>query len=485
MPFDNTYSRLPERFYERITPVRVKNPGLIRVNRELAASMEFPLPETDSAMAELFSGNELPEGCDPVALVYAGHQFGHFVPRLGDGRAVLLGEYVNSTGKRFDIQLKGSGRTRFSRNGDGLSPLGPVIREYIISEAMYRLGIPTTRALAMVSTGEKVFREEELPGAVLTRVAASHIRVGTFEYFASRSDHEALKILTDYAIERHYPELTETAEPYAALLDKVCAAQAALVARWMSVGFIHGVMNTDNTTVSGETIDYGPCAFMDSYDPSTVFSSIDTYGRYAFGRQPAIAQWNMASFAGCLLPLLHENEDTAREAAQSIIDGFKDIFKQHYFADMCRKIGFSSHEDISIELLNRLLEIMQQGKSDFTLTFRKLSSAVENTPETFLSGFSGKDEVGKWLIDWRKELNRQGIAPDKAAQIMNGCNPAVIARNHRVEQAISAAVEHGDYSVTDRLLEAIRLPYAERTDFDEYRNPPEPSEKVYRTFCGT
>ncbi len=485
MPFDNSYARLPEKFFERINPVKVKKPKLIRVNRELADYMDFILPASEAEMADIFSGNKLIHGTEPIAQVYAGHQFGHFVPRLGDGRAVLLGEFVNEKELRFDIQLKGSGQTRFSRNGDGRSPLGPVIREYIISEAMFRLGIPTTRSLAMVSTGENVFREEELPGAVLTRVAASHIRVGTFEYFASRSDHEGIKILADYTINRHYPDLINTEKPYVGLLEKVCAVQAKLVARWMRIGFIHGVMNTDNTTVSGETIDYGPCAFMDSYDPSTVFSSIDRYGRYAYASQPSIAQWNMAGFAGCLLPLLHKDEAKAKEIGEKTVEQFRDFFKEEYFTEMSSKLGIEHSDESSIALLNDLLEIMHKEKTDFTLSFRRLSQILKGNSDSFLSLFSNREPFEKWISDWKTDLEDKEINPTDAIRTMERSNPAYIPRNHQVEKAISAAVYSNDLSYTDKLLQVLRNPYDENPEFEAYLNPPEPSEKVYQTFCGT
>lgn len=485
MPFDNTYAKLPGRFFHRVNPSGFENPQLIRVNREMAEYMDFSLPESEAEMAELFSGNTLPEGSEPIAQVYAGHQFGHFVPRLGDGRAVLLGEFVNKKGQRFDIQLKGSGQTRFSRNGDGRSPLGPVIREYIISEAMFRLGIPTTRSLAMVSTGEKVFREGELPGAVLTRIASSHIRVGTFEYFAARNDSEAIKILADYTIERHYPQLKQTGNPYLGLLREVCSVQAELVAKWMRIGFIHGVMNTDNTTVSGETIDYGPCAFMDSYDPATVFSSIDHYGRYAYGRQPSIIQWNMAGFAGCLLPLLHDDEEKAKETAENEIEKFSGNFKENYFLEMGRKIGINQADQSGIALLNNLLDMMNKEKTDFTLAFRNLGKVMEGKQEAFISLFSDGDKAEAWIADWKKLLNNKNIPHTEALKIMNQANPAYIPRNHQVEKAISAAVENSDFSIAERLLDVLKHPYKERPEFLEYTSPPEATEKVYQTFCGT
>jgi uncharacterized protein YdiU (UPF0061 family) len=484
MPFDNSYARLEKKFYQLINPTPVKDPRIIMVNRELAGEMDFPLPETDSELAQMFSGNNPPHGSQPLAQVYAGHQFGNFVPRLGDGRAVLLGEFINSHGQRYDIQLKGAGQTLYSRNGDGRSPLGPVIREYIVSEAMYRLGIPTTRALAMVSSGEKVFREQELPGAVFTRVASSHIRIGTFEYFASRNDHEGIRTLADYAIERHYPELKEAENPYAAFLGKVCSAQAKLVAGWMRIGFIHGVMNTDNTTISGETIDYGPCAFMDGYDPATVFSSIDSYGRYAYGRQPSIAQWNLAGLAGCLLPLIHEDSEQAKSHAEEIVQGYGAEFRQHYFTEMCSKIGLSANEQ-GRKLLDALLEIMHESKADFTQTFHGLSKALSDDRKPVLERFADQDKITVWLDDWEKELARQKIDATTAITTMERVNPVFIPRNHRIEQAITAAVEQDDFNPAKKLIKILANPYLEQPESSEYMAPPEPEERVYQTFCGT
>ncbi|MFW5499852.1 MULTISPECIES: protein adenylyltransferase SelO [unclassified Maridesulfovibrio] len=484
MPFDNSYARLENKFYQRINPTPVKQPRIILVNRKLAGEMEFPLPETDAELAELFSGNKPPQGSEPLAQVYAGHQFGNFVPQLGDGRAVLLGEFVNSSGQRYDIQLKGAGQTMYSRNGDGRSPLGPVIREYIVSEAMFRLGIPTTRALAMVRSGENVFREQELPGAVFTRVASSHIRIGTFEYFASRKDHEGVKTLVDYAIDRHYPHLKEAGNPYAAFLGKVCSVQARLVAKWMRIGFIHGVMNTDNTTISGETIDYGPCAFMDGYDPATVFSSIDHYGRYAYARQPSIAQWNLAGLAGCLLPLIHKETEQAKSRVEEIVQGFGPEFRTHYFAEMCSKIGLKPEEPAQ-ELLNDLLQTMHESKADFTLSFRMLSKAVLGNEEPLLNLFNGKGKVSEWLEKWKAELERQNISKEEATRTMDRNNPAFIPRNHRVEQAISAAVKKEDFGPTKKLINILQNPYEGQPEYDEYMQPPEPTERVYQTFCGT
>ena len=372
--FDNSYSRLPENFYERIDPIAVKNPKLIRFNKLLAEEIGLDPIKDNNHLETIFSGNVLPKDSDPIALAYAGHQFGHFVPQLGDGRAVLLGEVSNHDGFRFDIQLKGSGPTSFSRGGDGRAPLGPVIREYIMSEAMHFLNIPTTRSLAMVATDELVSRETLLPGGVLTRIASSHIRVGTFEYFAAQGDQKNLKLLADYAINRHYSNIDESNNRYQIFLESVCDKQASLIAKWMEVGFIHGVMNTDNTSISGETIDYGPCAFMDSYHPETVFSSIDHHGRYAYGNQPNIAQWNLARLSECLLPLIDNDSNKAITIAEEILDSFGRKFEDYWFSGMCEKIGLPGSKKNNRALLQDLLKLMQKNQSDFTLTFWYLSA---------------------------------------------------------------------------------------------------------------
>lgn len=476
MTFDNSYARLPERFYERIKPEPVAAPELIRLNHQLAEALGLELPAEEAALAAVFAGNELLEGSEPLSQAYAGHQFGHFAGPLGDGRAVLLGEAVNDRGERFDIQLKGSGRTRFSRNGDGRSAIGPVIREYVVSEAMHALGIPSTRALAMVSTGETVYRETPLPGGVFTRVAASHVRVGTFEYFASQQDGEAVRLLADYVIDRHYPEAREADNPYLALFESVCKAQARLVAGWMTVGFIHGVMNTDNTAISGETIDFGPCAFMDHYNPAQVYSSIDHQGRYAYNNQPTIAQWNMACFGGCLIPLLHEETEQAHAAGEAVLETFTTEFREQYQGGMCRKLGLESSE-ANFGLVRDLLGLMSRDRVDFTLAFRLLCDK-DNT--AFKALFGAREELEAWLSARLSRLDD----PHAARQAMRNVNPAFIPRNHRVEQAIRAA-EQGDYSLTHTLVDILKQPYADQPDHAEYMAPPEPHEIVHQTFCGT
>ena len=409
-PFDNSYARLPARLYARLDPTPVAAPRLVRVNAGLADSLGLDPEELASREGvEILAGNRIPDGAAPIALAYAGHQFGHFVPQLGDGRAILLGEIVGPDGVRRDIQLKGSGRTPFSRDGDGRAALGPVLREYIVSEAMAALGVPTTRALAAVTTGEPVRRETMLPGAVLTRVAASHIRVGTFQYLAARGDAETLRLLADHVIARHYPEAETAEQPYRALLDAVVARQADLVARWMLIGFIHGVMNTDNTSVAGETIDYGPCAFMDAYDPATVFSSIDHPGRYAYGNQPSIALWNLTRFAETLLPLLAEDEDQAVAAAKESLGSFAPRFQAAYLGGLQRKIGLATDREGDAALAQDLLERMAKNGADFTLTFRRLCDAAAG-PEgdaAVRALFADPTAYDAWAVRWRRRLTEE------------------------------------------------------------------------------
>jgi len=423
----------------------------------------------------LFAGNEPPPGAQPLAQAYAGHQYGHFT-MLGDGRALLLGEQITPGGERFDIQLKGSGPTPFSRRGDGRAALGPMLREYIISEAMHALGIPTTRSLAVVTTGEPVYREEILPGAVLTRVAASHIRVGTFEYAAAREDPPALQVLADYTLRRHYPDAAEAEAPCLALLEAVIERQASLIARWQLVGFVHGVMNTDNMALSGETIDYGPCAFMDAFDPATVFSSIDRHGRYAYGRQPHIAQWNLARLAEALLPLLHEDEAKAIELANEAITSFETRFKRHWLIGMRAKLGLFTEEAEDPALIASLLDWMQQTKADFTNTFRALSAASSGT-------LASHPALSDWRQRWQSRLSRQPQSPQEASHLMQRHNPAFIPRNHKVEEALTAAVHGADLSVMHRLLAVLAKPYDHSQDHPEYSQASD--SEAYQTFCGT
>src|SRR5690625_423574 len=484
--FDNSYARLPERFFARVQPEPVREPKLIRLNRRLARELgldpdRLGSPEWVAALA----GNRIPEGAEPIAQAYAGHQFGNFVPQLGDGRAVLLGEIVDPTGHRHDLQLKGSGRTPFSRMGDGRAPLGPVLREYIISEAMAALGVPTTRSLAAVATGEIVVREGALKGVVLTRIASSHIRVGTFQYFAFRDDVDALRLLADYTIARHDPEAAEAESPYLALLEGVIRRQARLIAEWMGIGFIHGVMNTDNTTISGETIDYGPCAFMDTFHAGQVYSSIDRGGRYAFGNQAMVAQWNLAQFAQCLLPLLSEDRKVAIEIAQAAIDRFPDLWLVEWLEIMRAKLGLHSAEEGDQKLIDDLLARMAKGRADFTLTFRLLAAAAEADSATGPRGlFADPTDFDAWAAEWRRRLQREGTTPETARARIRAANPLYIPRNHLVEEALNAA-SAGDLSPFETLLDVLSTPFDEQDGRERYATPPAPEEIVYQTFCGT
>lgn len=485
-PFDNSYARLPARFYARLDPVPVAEPGLVRVNRRVAELLGLDAEALASPQGvAILAGNRVPEGAEPLAQAYAGHQFGHFVPQLGDGRAILLGEVVGRDGVRRDIQLKGSGPTPFSRHADGRAALGPVLREYIVSEAMAALGIPTTLSLAAVTTGETVRRETALPGAVLTRVAASHLRVGTFQYFAARSDVEAVKILADYAIARHYPEVAQAPNPYAAFLGAVMERQAKLVAQWMLVGFIHGVMNTDNCSIAGETIDYGPCAFMDTYHPRTVFSSIDQLGRYAYGNQPRIVQWNLARLAECLLPLLTEDPDKAVEAAQEVLSGFGPQFEAAWTAGLRAKLGLMTAREGDASLAQELLRAMMENEADYTLTFRRLSEAEAGDDEALRLLFKDSAALDEWLPRWRARLAEEGVSPEARQAAMRAVNPAYIPRNHMVEQAIGAAVELRDLKPFEELLEVLERPFEEQPGRARYAAPPQPEERVLQTFCGT
>lgn len=478
--FDNSYARLPETFYARIHPVPVQAPRVAILNYTLAESLGLNLRTlSEDEAAQLFSGNLLPHAAQPIAQAYAGHQFGNFT-MLGDGRAILVGEHLTPDGGRVDIQLKGSGRTPFSRRGDGRAALAPMLREYIISEAMHALGIPSTRSLAVVTTGEIVMRETPLPGAILTRVAASHIRVGTFEYVVRSEGVEGVKILADYTIQRHYPELIEVDNPYLALLNSVIARQASLVARWMLAGFIHGVMNTDNMAISGETIDYGPCAFMDAFDPQTVFSSIDYHGRYRYDNQSRIAQWDLARFAETLLPLLHAEQEKALALAQAAIQDFPDIFQRCWLNGMRKKLGLFTEEAEDGLLIEALLTLMHKHQADYTNSFRALSAAYLPEDDLFKD-----DAFAAWQAQWRARLSRQSASLQASFDLMRANNPAVLPRNHRVEEALAAASDYGDYAVLARLLAAVSEPYAELPEYAAYRAPPTACERVRQTFCGT
>jgi len=484
--FDNSFARELEGFYVPWKAAQVAQPSLVKFNNELAEELRLDVNALDSdAGAKIFAGNEAPEGATPLAQAYAGHQFGNFVPQLGDGRALLLGEVVDVHGRRRDIQLKGSGRTPFSRSGDGLAALGPVLREYLIGEAMHALGIPTTRALAAVTTGEPVYRETTLPGAVLTRVAASHIRVGTFQYFASRGELDNVHRLADYVIARHYSELQNHVTPYLALLESVAVRQAALIASWMHVGFIHGVMNTDNMSISGETIDYGPCAFMDHYDPATVFSSIDYRGRYCYANQPKIAQWNLARLAETLLPLIDSDNDRAISRALEVINRFPEQYDHRWLVGMRAKLGLVSEDAGDFALATGFLAAMEGNHIDWTLAFRCLAEAASGQGERIRSLFSNAPTFNLWHDQWQSRLLQECVAPSERASAMRRVNPAFIPRNHRVEQSLSAAVERSNYEPFDKLLKILTRPFDDQPEFVDYAEPAPEGSAHYRTFCGT
>jgi len=484
-PFDNTYARLPGAFFARVDPSPVSTPQLIEVNASLAAELGIDAESLNSVEGCAFlSGNRIPEGAEPLAMAYSGHQFGGFSPQLGDGRAILLGEVVGRDGRRRDIQLKGSGPTPYSRRGDGRSALGPVLREYLVSEAMAALGVPTTRALAAVLSGDRVYREETEPGGVFTRVASSHLRIGTVEYFASRGDHANLRILADYVIERHYPEAKDAENPALALLEGVIGRQASLVAHWMQFGFIHGVMNTDNMSLSGETIDYGPCAFLDHYDPGKKFSFIDQHGRYAFGNQPMIAHWNLTRLAEALLPLLATEEDTAIALAKEALGAFPDQFRSAHVSRMAAKIGIEVGGESDWPLVDSLLQLMQDQEVDFTLTFRHLREAATGDQDPFLKRFPRQAPILEWLAAWHHHLQVAGISAKSASSTMQLANPVIIPRNHRIEEVIQAG-KQGDFGPFHRLHGILQHPFDEQLAFSEYENPPEPHEVIRATFCGT
>ena len=486
--FENSYARLPDTFFSKLPPTPVEAPRLIRLNAALAHELILDPREIASPEAiQVLAGNQVAANSDPLAMVYAGHQFGGFVPQLGDGRAILLGELIDRNGERRDVQLKGSGRTPYSRQGDGRAALGPVLREYVVSEAMAALGIPTTRALAVVSTGEAVWRDTPLPGAVLTRVAASHIRIGTFQFFSARGETEMVKQLADYVISRHYPSALETANPYRALLDAVIQRQAELIAHWMHVGFIHGVMNTDNMSVSGETIDYGPCAFMDTYHPATVYSFIDRRGRYAYGNQPAIAQWNLARFAETLCPLLASSENAALGEAEEAIAAYPGHFESAHAHGLTRKIGLSGNARGDLSLAKDLLVRMANNHADFTLTFRWLCEAPTEIQgkESVRSLFDDSHEFDEWAVNWRTRLMEDGVDSQERRVAMRKVNPAFIPRNHLVEEVIVAAVESENFTPFETLLSVLEKPFEDQPRSHRYAEPPLPEQVVHKTFCGT
>lgn len=487
--FQHSYARKLTGFYAPVLPAKVAAPRLLKLNTALAEQLGLDLHALDDEQAAaIFSGKRLPADAEPIALAYAGHQFGHFVPQLGDGRAILLGEVVGRDGVRCDIQLKGAGQTPFSRRGDGRAALGPVLREYLVSEAMHALGIPSTRALAAVATGERVYRETALPGAVFTRVAQSHIRVGTFQFFARGGDVESMKRLADYVIARHYPGVADAPNPYLALFDAVMGRQAELVARWMLVGFIHGVMNTDNMSISGETIDFGPCAFMDAYDPATVFSSIDEGGRYAYQNQGPIAHWNLARLAETLLPLFAPSSEEAIALAREHLGGFEALFNERYISGLRAKLGLSQSEPEDEALMEELLSHMHTSRADFTLTFRMLGDALAgraNGRETLRSHFLDEARFESWWADWRARASRERTTAAEQAHAMAKVNPAFIPRNHRVEEALAQAVEQGDLSAFEALLKVLARPYEDQPESAAYAEPPPTDFGQYRTFCGT
>ncbi len=491
--FASQYAALPEHFFARLPPTPVARPRLIQFNRALADELALDTKNlTEEQLAAIFSGNLVPEGANPIAMAYAGHQFGGFVPQLGDGRAILLGEVRDTAGQWRDVHLKGSGRTPYSRGGDGRAALGPVLREYLVSEAMHAFGIPTTRSLAAVSTGEAVFREGRLPGAILTRVAKSHVRVGTFQYFAVRADNAAIKRLADFCIGRLYPSLASEEQPYLALLKNVIDAQARLIARWMQLGFIHGVMNTDNMAVSGETIDFGPCAFMDQYDPATVFSSIDSRGRYAYANQPHAAAWNLTRLAEALLPCIDPVQERAIELATAPLEQFDALYSRYWLEGMGAKLGLQQARDGDLALAQGFLEAMHAGSADFTLTFRALCDAAQDPAAQGSAGYATlralfADPAGleAWIPAWRARLGAEPLDGPTRADAMRRVNPLYIPRNHQIENVIRAAVEQEDFEPFERLLRVLSRPFDVQAGSEAYARPPLPEERVMQTFCGT
>ncbi len=491
-PFKNSYAQLPAHFYAIEQPTPVKEPQLIRFNKALATELGIEFEQaSDDELAQLFAGNQLPDNAKPLAMAYAGHQFGHLNPQLGDGRAILLGDLETATGGLRDIQLKGAGMTAFSRGGDGRSPLGPALREYIMCEAMAALGVPTTRALAVVSSGEKVVRERLEPGAIFTRVAASHIRVGTFQYFALKKDAEAIQTLANHVLARHYPDIDQNSpDCYLELLESICKRQAELIAKWMSIGFIHGVMNTDNMTVSGETIDYGPCAFMDTYRAKTVYSYIDRQGRYAYQNQPAIGQWNLARLAETLLSFIPDRGELGEEGnpaarATRVLQQYSQWFQKAWQQNMNYKLGLSTVEEGDDALIDDLLTLLEQAQIDFTQFFRDIISLVPPTTNpNGLLATNNSPQLSEWIARWQQLLKNREQDLAAAVNLMKAVNPVIIPRNHRVAEAIKAA-EDGDFTHFERLLSALEKPFEERPEFSDLEKPPQPNEEISNTFCGT
>ncbi|MFK8028470.1 MAG: YdiU family protein [Gammaproteobacteria bacterium] len=482
--FDNSYAKQMEGFYTASQHAVFPKPSLIKFNQGLADQLQIEVNDSNH-LPLVFSGNELPEGSLPIAQVYAGHQFGNFSPQLGDGRALLLGEVLDEYGNRFDIQLKGAGRTAYSRGGDGKAGIGPVLREYILSEAMYSLGVPTTRALAAVSTGELIMRERPIPGAVITRVAKSHIRIGTFEFFTSRGETEKTRQLADYVITRHYPDLAESENPYLGLLQAVCDAQALLISKWMLIGFVHGVMNTDNMTISGETIDYGPCAFIDSYDPAAVYSSIDTQGRYALQNQPPIAQWNLARLAETLLRLIDHDQERAVELATTVLNKFPEKYSEYWLQGMRNKLGLQQAHEGDLVLVNDLLAELHEYNVDYTNFFRDLSNVVLSDNKASHIYFANTMKFEQWLSRWRQRLADEQISGEESVLLMNQVNPKYIPRNHIVEEVIEAAMLNEDYSQFESLIEVLSDPYRDQPGKDHYAQSAPKEFGPYKTFCGT
>lgn len=477
---DNTYSKLSDIFYTKVRPNPVSSPKLVIINRVLVESLGLNISELQGRDGiDILAGNKAVQSDTLLAQAYAGHQFGHFT-MLGDGRALLIGEQITPIGERFDIQLKGSGRTPYSRGGDGRAGLGPMLREYIISEAMYNLGIPTTRSLSVVETGDKIIRETKLNGAILTRVAKSHIRVGTFQYVSKWGTVDELKELADYTIKRHFSHIKDDENPYISFLKEVIKVQAELISKWQLVGFIHGVMNTDNMTISGETIDYGPCAFMNTYDPDTVFSSIDRHGRYAYGNQPDIGGWNLARFAETLLPLIHKDKEDAITLAQDALNDYIPLYYHNWTMGMRSKLGIFNEEVEDETLIEELLELMKNHKADYTNTFIALTTDKLEGEDLFKS-----EEFKKWYSTWELRLNNQAESRESSKELMKKSNPSVIPRNHQVERALDFAVKKGDYTVFEDLLKALSNPYDYSNLNEKYMSPPEPSFTPYKTFCGT
>jgi uncharacterized protein YdiU (UPF0061 family) len=489
IPFNNSYNKLGNDFYVRTSPLPVANPGLIIFNHDL--SDELGLSDTwlnSPGGVAVFAGNLVPDGAEPLAMAYAGHQFGHYNPQLGDGRAILLGQIVNPGGAHFDMHLKGSGHTFYSRDGDGRSALGPVLREYLVSEAMAKLGVPTTRALAAVTTGEEVARQQLLPGGIITRIATSFVRVGTFQYFSAKGNIEAITKLADYVIEQHYPQSIEATNPYQALLGTIINRQAALIAQWMQFGFIHGVMNTDNMSIAGETIDYGPCAFMDEYTHDQVYSSIDHRGRYAYNNQPSIGLWNLTRLAESLLPLLADDTDAAIEIAQETLKKYAGLYEDYWLDGMRKKTGLTTCRDNDKELIDELFELMAINRADFTLTFHylsKLEAGLLDHDKNVRALFNEPEQFDRWALKWRARLRKEVIDDETRQARMLAANPVYIPRNHQIEAAIRAAEDHDDFSVFHNLHEVLQRPYELQPQKGAYMLPPEPDEVVQHTFCGT